>query len=353
VAQTWPGLTLVEDTIYVISGAPQQVYMLDAETGAQKGTYLPQGEHRGAIWWSPVAVGSSSAFAGFAESDASVAGLFAFDPETGQTQWSVPAESFIIPAPVLADTVSSSSNVVYFGASDGQFYAVDVETQAVKPGWPFQADEAIWGSSLPDDGRVYVPAMDHHLYALDAETGQEIWNRKLGGAIAAAPTLKDGILYIGAFDGRLYAIQADDGELLEGFEFQADNWIWSEVLALADRLYVTSLDGNLYALDPATGAVIPPYPYNSSEIDDTEDSIRAPAVEAGELIIIATEQGKIIAVKDGVRQWYWPSGTPEAGILTAPIVQNGTIYAVLMDGRVVTLNAESGVQGWTWAPPES
>jgi hypothetical protein len=47
VAENWPGLTVEGDRVYVISGTPQQVYILDAETGAQQGTCVPAGEFQG------------------------------------------------------------------------------------------------------------------------------------------------------------------------------------------------------------------------------------------------------------------------------------------------------------------
>ena len=352
-ALNWPGLTLAGDTIYVISGSPQKVYMLDAETGAQKGTFMPQGEFKGTVWWSPVTVGDGLAFVGFADSNAKAAALYVFDPETGQELWHVPAESVILPAPVYAD------GVVYFGSSDGRLYAVDVETKRVKPGWPFQAEDAIWGSPLVVDGRVYLAAMDHYLYSLDAETGKEIWKTEFTGAMAAQPVLVPpdtavgGMLYVGTFDGKAHAIRADSGEIVEGFEFQAENWVWSEVLVANDLLYVTSLDGYLYALDPSSGAVVPPYPYNSAEIDDQDETLRASPLQSGEFIIVAAQSGWLIAVKDAQRQWYWPSGAPQAELLTTPIVAGDKIYIVLMDGKVQVLDAETGVPGWSFSPPES
>jgi outer membrane protein assembly factor BamB len=347
VAENWPGLTLNGDTIYVISGSPQQVYMLDAETGVQKGTFMPTGERKGVAYWSPVTVGGDLAFVGFAEPQSEIAGLYAFDPETGQEQWHVPAESLIIPAPVYGD------GVVYFGSSDGRLYAVDVETRSVKPGWPFEAQDAIWASPLVQDGRVYVAAQDHRVYCLDAETGQEIWQVEVGGAIAAQPTLDSerGLLYIGAFDARVYAIKVDTGELVESFEFRAENWIWSEVLVADDLLYVTSLDGKLYALDPATGDVSPPYPYNSGEIEDKSDTLRASPVQVGDAIIVVSESGRVISVQDAARQWYWPSGTPQAGILTTPVVSGDQILVVLMNGQVQKLAADNGAAGWSFSPP--
>ena len=349
VAQNWPGLTLADGTIYAISGLPQQVYMLDAETGAQKGTFMPPGEHGGTVWWSPVGVGGDLAFAGFSESEAGIANLYAFDPETGQVVWQVAAESLILPKPVYED------GVVYFGSSDGRLYAVDAETGSIQPGWPFQAEDAIWGSPLVDGGRVYLASMDHYVYCLDAETGSEIWKSKVGGAMAAQPTLDAarGILYVGAFDGQAYALRAESGEVVEGFKFRAGNWIWSEILVIDEQVYVTSLDGKLYALNSEDGSVIPPYPYDSSEIGGSSESLRAAPQQAGESIIVAAQTGWVVSVQNAQRQWAWPSGTPTAEVLTTPVVADGKIYAILMDGQVQALDAERGSPVWSFSPPVS
>lgn len=347
VAENWPGLTLAEGMVAAISGSPQQVYLLDAKTGVQKFAFKPQGEVRGTVYWSPVTVNGELAFVGFGTLQPRAANLYAFDPNTGQELWRVPANDLILPAPTYAD------GVVYFGDSSGRVYAVAVESRSIKPGWPFQAQEAIWASPLVVGGRVYVSSMDHRLYCLDADTGEKLWETELGGAIAAQPTLDAarGVLYVGAFNGQVYAIRADSGEIVEEFQFKANGWIWSEVLVAGDRLYVTSLDGKLYALDPSSGAVLSPYPYDSGEIDGRKDSIRAAPIKAGELIIVATKSGRVIAVKEGQRQWYWPSGTPQASILTTPVLYEGTVYVILMNGNVQTLNAETGVPGWGFSPP--
>jgi outer membrane protein assembly factor BamB len=344
VAENWPGLTLEGNTLYVISGAPQRVYLLDAETGAQKAIFLPGGVENGIFYWSPVTVAGGTAFVGFGDVQSGVAGLYAFDPETGQEQWHVEAGNLILPA--YAD------GVVYFGDSDGRVYAVDVETKSLKPGWAFEADEAIWASPLVDDQRVYVASMDHSLYALEAETGAVIWSTELGGAMAAAPILdaETGILYVGAFDGRVHALRADTGEPVDGFEFRAENWIWSEALVADDRLYTSSLDGRLYALDLQTGAVLPSYPFDTA-VGGAESAIRTAPVQAGESVVVCTEAGRVVAVRDGQQQWTWPSGLPESAVYTTPAVGEGRVYVVLMNGRVQALDASNGAPGWSFAPP--
>jgi outer membrane protein assembly factor BamB len=347
VAQTWPGLTVDGGTVYAISGAPQQVYMLDAETGTQKGTFLPQGENKGVLYWSPVTVADGVAYVGFADTGARLAGLYAFDPATGQELWHVPVDSYIQATPTYAD------GVIYVADTAGYVFAVDVETGTVKPGWPFQAKDAVWAGALVMDGRVYVTSMDHHLYCLDAESGELIWDQKLGGAMAAQPMIDDGILYVGAFDGKVYALDPDTGQPLEGFDFKAGNWIWSEVLMSGGQLYVTALDGRLYALDPASGAVLPPYPYNSGDLSGGRDAIRAAPVEAGETVLIAAESGRVAAVNGAALRWSWPGGAPEAGIYTTPVVSGDRVFVILMNGQVQTLDISSGAVGWSFVPASS
>jgi outer membrane protein assembly factor BamB len=347
VAQTWPGLTVEGDTVYAISGAPQRVYMLDAETGTEKSTFLPQGENKGVLYWSPVTVVDDVAFVGFSDTGAGIAGLYAFDPATGQELWHVPVESYVQATPAYAD------GVIYVGDTAGYVFAVDVEAGTIKPGWPFQAQDAVWAEPLVEDGRVFIASMDHHLYCLDAESGEVLWDQELGGAMAAQPTIEDGILYVGAFDGKVYALDADTGEPAEGFEFKAGNWIWSEVLMSGGQLYVTALDGLLYALDPATGAVVSPYPYNSGDLSGGNDAIRAAPVEAGEAIVIASQSGRVAAVNTATPRWSWPGGVPEAEVYTTPVVSGGTVFVILMNGQVQALEADNGAVGWSFLPAPS
>jgi outer membrane protein assembly factor BamB len=342
--QNWPGLTVADGTVYAISGAPQRVYLLDAETGAQKATFMPSGTFRGqTFYWSPVAVGGDTAFVGFASQADKFYGLFAFDPTTGQEQWRVPADNLILAAPVYAN------GVVYFGTSTGHVYAVDTATHT-QAKWSFQAKEAIWGSPLVIGDRVYVPAMDHHLYCLDAQTGQKVWDFEAGAALAAQPSPIDGALYQGAFDGRVYAVEASSGQQVSGFDFKAQNWIWSEVLVADGRLYVSSLDGKLYALDAATGEVLAGFPYST----EATDYVRAAPAQSGESVIIATGNGRVTAVNSSSGQvlWQWPIGGQMTGILTTPVVSDGRVYVLLTNGQVYALDAATGQQqqGWPFPP---
>lgn len=339
VAQDWPDLAVDNGIVYAVSGSPQSVYLVDAETGVQKSMFSPQIESSGARYWSPVTVGGELAFVGFGVQEAKTYGLYAFDPATGQERWSVPAKDFILGAPAYAD------GVVYYGSSDGNVYAVDVETRSVKTGWPFLAGDAVWGSPLVEAGKVYVASLDHHLYCLDAQSGAVLWDYEAKGAMATRPTLDatTGTLYIGDLVGQVNAVKADSGAKVEAFSFQAKNWIWSEILLSGDRLFVTSLDGNLYTLDPATGDQLSA-PFDGGEV------LRAAPVLSGDTVIVASQEGKVttVDVKTGVSLRYWPSGLPTTQVLTTPVVVDGVLYVLQVNGDLVALEADTSVQKWAF-----
>jgi outer membrane protein assembly factor BamB len=59
---------------------------------------------------------------------------------------------------------------------------------------------------------VYVTSLDHHLYALDAETGALRWQHDVGKGSACQPTWLRGLILFGANDGNVYAVDAETGE---------------------------------------------------------------------------------------------------------------------------------------------
>jgi outer membrane protein assembly factor BamB len=69
------------------------------------------------------------------------------------------------------------------------------------------------------DGIVYVGDLYGNLYAVDTETGCEVWRFKTDKSIEmSSPCVAEGIVYIGGTDYNLYAVDADTG--LEVWRFE-------------------------------------------------------------------------------------------------------------------------------------
>jgi RHS repeat-associated protein len=104
-------------------------------------------------------------------------------------------------------------------------------------------------------GRIYITSGDK-LYALDAATGSEVWNRSLGLCSASSPSVaENGVLYVGtSFTGSSFgSLQAwtPEGERLWTFE-GIGAVASTATVDRAGNIYFGSNDGNVYALD-ATG----------------------------------------------------------------------------------------------------
>ncbi|MFB0553211.1 MAG: PQQ-binding-like beta-propeller repeat protein, partial [Phycisphaerae bacterium] len=68
------------------------------------------------------------------------------------------------------------------------------------------------------DNKVYVARPDAHtLYALDMESGKEIWQFTANGRIDSPPTIYKGMVLVGSKDGYVYCLRASDGQLVWRF----------------------------------------------------------------------------------------------------------------------------------------
>ncbi len=73
----------------------------------------------------------------------------------------------------------------------------------------------ITASPVVTEGVVYLAATNAGVYALDAETGTELWHYPQEGTfkVLASPRVADDLVYVNADDGKLYALDAGTGVL--------------------------------------------------------------------------------------------------------------------------------------------
>ena len=122
--------------------------------------------------------------------------------------------------------------------------------------WRFKAGGEIKSSPAIADGRVYVGSWDKHVYALDVQTGKQVWSETLDDMVEASPTLVDNVVYIGTLAGTLYALDAGSGSNLWTFSTGGKlvggaNWLEDSENRL--RILIGSYDAILYCIDAQTG----------------------------------------------------------------------------------------------------
>lgn len=141
------------------------------------------------------------------------------------------------------------------------------------------------------DGRVYLASTDTHtLFALDAATGDILWQSTFNARIDSPPTVYQGLVLCGCRDGSVHALRAADGELAWRFIAAPEQrmivvrgqlesaWpVHGSVLVADGVAYFAAgkssyLDGGLrlYGLDPRTGDRILDRVISSRQEDGSE-----------------------------------------------------------------------------------
>jgi outer membrane protein assembly factor BamB len=199
--------------------------------------------------------------------------------------------------------VDEDGRSVYIPTSDRRIYAVDIDNPPPNRDgarWIFSGvGNEIWGTpSLADSathGRLLlVPSMDGNLYALqrdnvtDGEPGVA-WVFKTGGAIAGNAVVVQNIAYVGSFDNRFYAIDVETGQ--EIWSQAGDGWFWTTALIDQGTVYAADMQGSLWAWDASDGRLQEGYPY------DVGDPVRAkPIFSEDRATMIIVTRGKQIHV---------------------------------------------------------
>jgi outer membrane protein assembly factor BamB len=112
-----------------------------------------------------------------------------------------------LPAPVRGGVTKATGSERTFVAAGRRIWALDGEGGRA---WSFEASEEIRSQPVSFDNRVYVGARDDHVYALDGQTGTEVWRFRGGADFDVGPAIgSSGDLYLAGDDGFLRALSAD------------------------------------------------------------------------------------------------------------------------------------------------
>ena len=72
-------------------------------------------------------------------------------------------------------------DTIYFGADDGNFYALDVDSGYMR--WIFKARAPINSVPYADDQTVYFGSNDGYVYAVERDSGQELWSFRTNSTV--------------------------------------------------------------------------------------------------------------------------------------------------------------------------
>ncbi len=241
--------------------------------------------------------------------------------------------------------------------------------------WNYTTDGDVYSSPAVVDGKVYIGSDDGHMYCLDAEDGDELWNSSIIGTLwSSSPAVDDGRVYIGG--NSFFCFNAENGSLVWNYP---SSRVSSSPAIVDDRVYVGSWDNNVYCLDADPDdngdGIINHNPYDEIEDDNDEgynDSFTVDydliwMYETGNLVVAspAIHEGKVFIGSQDKKIYCLPQEDPNGdGIInnteeiwnftTLDIVQSsptyvdGKIYVGSNDNKVYCLYANSGREDWSY-----
>jgi len=197
----------------------------------------------------------------------------------------------------------------------------------------------------------YVADHKGYVRAFDVKTGKRLWELQLETPIASGPALVEGKLLFGTSQGEVIARASHDGSEVWRVE------VSSEVLALPTGangvVVIRTVDGRVYGMEADSGKRI--WVYDRAVPLLTLRGNSAPVIHNG-IVIIGSDSGKLAALtlKTGTVLWETqiadPKGRTElermVDIDVQPIVLEDVVYVITYQGRLATVQLQSGRMMW-------
>lgn len=195
--------------------------------------------------------------------------------------------------------------------ADAQGYVRAFEVTTGKTRWSLQLELPIASGPAVVEDRLLFGTSQGEVLACDLQNGKELWRAAVSSEVLAQAHGEAGVVVIRTVDGRVYGLAADSGKRL---------WVYDRNVPLL------TLRGN-----------------------------SAPVIHNG-IVIIGTDSGKLVALtlKTGTVLWETqiadPRGRTElermVDIDAQPVVMEDVVYVVTYQGRLATVQLDSGRMLW-------
>lgn len=247
-------------------------------------------------------------------------------------------------SPVHAD------GVVYAGADDGTVLAMTWDGQEL---WRVDLtthSKGTHGTPLVTDDALFIGTYDGYLHRLGRDTGETVWEQKLGGSVAASPLIFEGRLYISVEtaepSGRFWVLDPATGETIWK-DFRISNHPHSSIGIDPDlRIAVVGdNDGKLYAWDIDAQQHL----WTFTADGGTDGDIKAPILVADGAAFMGTWDHNVyrIDLQNGTADWRFETNSK---VMAGPALDPTThaLYIGGHDSYFRALDLHNGTEKWRY-----
>ncbi|MFL5898498.1 MAG: PQQ-binding-like beta-propeller repeat protein [Solirubrobacterales bacterium] len=236
---------------------------------------------------------------------------------------------------------------LYFVNNNGFAYALDADTGKVL--WERRIGRLNASSPAYYKHRLYIVNLEPgHIVKLDAKTGRTIWKRKLPGRAESSPVVIDRTVYFGCENGELFAVNTISGAVR--WSTPLGGPIKAAPAYYGGRLYVGDYGGYMNAVDAKSGKLV----WQSGSLGPGYGGSGAfystPAVAYGR-VYAGNNDARVYSydISDGTLAWSYSTG---GYAYSGPTVANTrhsppTVFIGSFDGNVYALDARDGSLRWS------
>ena len=211
--------------------------------------------------------------------------------------------------------------------------------------WSLPIGHLIEHAPIISEDSLYILDLEGIVYSVDKNTGKIKWKKDYGELSAAAPAYDDGILYALFLDpDQIVAIRAKDGKELWRKSIGSPG-SESSPMVVRDKLIFGCQCGSVYALNPKTGATL--------WETETAGEIKGAVAFNDGVVFGSNYGGEFFAINadNGGFKWRTPiiggAFGRGGGAYSTPGVAWGRVYVGAFDGRVYSLDEDTGEVAWT------
>ncbi|WP_114326299.1 outer membrane protein assembly factor BamB [Candidatus Colwellia aromaticivorans] len=253
-------------------------------------------------------------------------------------------------------------NTVYSASRAGDVFAFDVKTG--KELWNVDLsdvdnDRSFWDSRLsamlsggPIAGlnKIFIGSEKGKFYALDAQSGELVWQADIKGEIISAPAVDSGVVVVNTASGIMKAFNADNGEELWKIEQDVPaltlRGISQPVIASGGVIVGTGKGGvNVYLLNKGQQGWSTEIgePAGSTELERVIDVDSSPVV-FGDKVYAISSRGNLAAIELKSGRVLWKRQYSSYRQIS---IYRNTIFLTNLRGHVYAIDRVNGIERWS------
>lgn len=226
--------------------------------------------------------------------------VYAVDASSGNELWTfngIPEGAGLLAAAspaIIGDRVyfaGSSGEIVALNAKTGEMLWSDTIVQGNRR-FAISGISDIAASPVVVDGVVYVVSVAGHMVALNAKSGERLWDRSIGSA--HTPVVSGNSVFVLDLDDRVIALNRKTGKIrwsnqLPSIRKKKKRSAWAGPVLAGGSLWFSSSEGQLAGVSPANG--------NLSVTRDLKDPVFIAPIAVGGKLIGLSGSGRLIAFR--------------------------------------------------------